>query len=146
MRRLKPLPLGLAGKAARRAAQQLHAGQRRQRSPGLQGAPRPLRWRCCLHRGKFSINALRHKLGNDVCLPVALSLKTNPLAVCDCYGQPGHEELGHDAHKIPLSARAVADAARLRSNNLRPHPADGASAPSSVSGRLALAVLLTPTA
>eukprot|EP00965_Chrysotila_dentata_P101613 3354872-Pleurochrysis_carterae.AAC.1 len=29
---------------------------------------------------KFSINALRHKLGNDVCLPVALSRKANPLA------------------------------------------------------------------
>eukprot|EP00965_Chrysotila_dentata_P155425 5134698-Pleurochrysis_carterae.AAC.2 len=27
---------------------------------------------------KFSINALRHKLGNDICLPVALSRKADP--------------------------------------------------------------------
>eukprot|EP00965_Chrysotila_dentata_P032959 1098286-Pleurochrysis_carterae.AAC.1 len=75
---------------------------------------------------KFSINALRHNLGNVVCLTVALSRKTNPLAVCDCYGQPGHGKLGHGAHKIPCSARAVADLARLHSNKrLKPQPADG---------------------
>eukprot|EP00965_Chrysotila_dentata_P081135 2678200-Pleurochrysis_carterae.AAC.4 len=75
---------------------------------------------------KFSINALRHKLGNDVCLPVALSRKANTLADSDCYGEPTYGELGNGAHKIPRSVRAVADAARLRSNKrLKPQPADG---------------------
>eukprot|EP00965_Chrysotila_dentata_P006185 201901-Pleurochrysis_carterae.AAC.3 len=79
-----------------------------------------------IENDRFSTNALRHKLGNDICLPVALSRKANPLAVCDCYGQPGHEELGHGAHKIRRSARAVADAAHLPSNKrLKPQPTDG---------------------
>eukprot|EP00965_Chrysotila_dentata_P111001 3668722-Pleurochrysis_carterae.AAC.1 len=61
-------------------------------------------------------------------MPVALSRKANPLAVCDCYGQPGHGELqlGHDAHKIQRGARADADAARLCSNKrLMPQPTNG---------------------
>eukprot|EP00965_Chrysotila_dentata_P172572 5694340-Pleurochrysis_carterae.AAC.2 len=38
------------------------------------------------------INSLRHKLGNDVCLLVALTRKAKLLSVCDCYGQPDHGE------------------------------------------------------
>eukprot|EP00965_Chrysotila_dentata_P143840 4752370-Pleurochrysis_carterae.AAC.1 len=113
-----------AGNAARRAAQQLRASKE---APGSKA--HLVRYDgdvVSIGNDTFSINALRHKLGNDICLPVALSRKTNPLAVCDCYGQPGHGELGHGAHKISRSARAVADAARLRSNNrLKPQTADG---------------------
>eukprot|EP00965_Chrysotila_dentata_P232244 6198847-Pleurochrysis_carterae.AAC.1 len=75
---------------------------------------------------RFSLNALRHKLGNDVCLPVALSRKASPLALCDCYGQSVDGELGQGAHRIPSSAKALADASRLRSNKrLESIPADG---------------------
>eukprot|EP00965_Chrysotila_dentata_P025138 834413-Pleurochrysis_carterae.AAC.1 len=112
------------GKATRRAAQQL---TQTKEAPGSKAHL------VCydgnvvsIGNNKFSIKALRHKLGNDICLPVALlRTKANPLPVCDCYGQPGHGELEHGAHKIPHAARAIADAARLRSNKrVTPQPAD----------------------
>eukprot|EP00965_Chrysotila_dentata_P003385 110156-Pleurochrysis_carterae.AAC.1 len=66
------------GKAARRAAQQL---TQTREAPGSKahlvrydGNVVPI------GNDKFSINALCHKLGNDICLPVALSRKANPLA------------------------------------------------------------------
>eukprot|EP00965_Chrysotila_dentata_P211254 6186365-Pleurochrysis_carterae.AAC.3 len=96
MRQPMPLTPLLERRAACNAAAQLRQG-----GPRLKGAPRSLR------RGP-------------------LSRKANPLALCDCYGQPGHGELGQGAHRIPRSAKAVADAARLRSNKrLRSQPADG---------------------
>eukprot|EP00965_Chrysotila_dentata_P016046 531295-Pleurochrysis_carterae.AAC.2 len=92
-----------AGKAARRAAQQLHTGKE---APGSKA--HLVRYDgdvVSVGNDRFFVNALRHKLGSDICLPVSLA-KTNPLAVCDCYGQPGHGELGQGAHKIPRSAKA----------------------------------------
>eukprot|EP00965_Chrysotila_dentata_P249362 6208865-Pleurochrysis_carterae.AAC.1 len=113
-----------SGKAARRAAQQ---PTQTKEAPGSKA--HLVRYDgnvVSIGNDKFSINTLRHKSGNDVCLPVALSRKANPLAVCDCYGQPGHGELGHGAHKIPSAARAIADAVRLRSKKrISPQPADG---------------------
>eukprot|EP00965_Chrysotila_dentata_P016689 553850-Pleurochrysis_carterae.AAC.2 len=77
-----------SGKAARRAAQQL---TQTREAPGSKSYL--VRYDgnvVSIGNDKFSINALRHKLGNDICVSVALSRKANPLAVCDCYGQPGH--------------------------------------------------------
>eukprot|EP00965_Chrysotila_dentata_P246940 6207450-Pleurochrysis_carterae.AAC.1 len=113
-----------SGKVARRAAQQ---PTQTKEAPGSKA--HLVRYDgdvVSIGNGRFSINALRHKLSNDVCLPVALSRKPNPLAVCDCHDQPGHGLLGHGVQKIPRSARAVADAARLRSSKrITPQPADG---------------------
>eukprot|EP00965_Chrysotila_dentata_P203482 6181745-Pleurochrysis_carterae.AAC.1 len=125
MRCLTSLTLLVAsGSAARRAAQQPHAGKA---APGSKA--HLVRYHgdvVSVGNDRFFINALRNKLGNEIYLPVALSRKTNLLAVCDCYGHPGHGELGQSAHRIPRSAKAVADAARLRSNKrVKPQPADG---------------------
>eukprot|EP00965_Chrysotila_dentata_P161156 5321316-Pleurochrysis_carterae.AAC.1 len=67
-----------ADKAARRAAQQLHTGNE---TPGSKA--HLIRYDgdvVSVGNDRFSINALRHKLCNDICLPVALSRKTNSLA------------------------------------------------------------------
>eukprot|EP00965_Chrysotila_dentata_P225846 6195030-Pleurochrysis_carterae.AAC.4 len=75
-----------SGKAARRAAQQLT-----QTKEAPESKAHLVRYDgkvVSIGNGKFSINALRHKIGNNICLPVALSRKANPLAVCDCYGHP----------------------------------------------------------
>eukprot|EP00965_Chrysotila_dentata_P047980 1591507-Pleurochrysis_carterae.AAC.1 len=64
--------------AARRAAQQLHTSRE---APGSK--VHLVRYDgnvVSVENDRFSINALRHKLGNDICLPVALSRKANPLA------------------------------------------------------------------
>eukprot|EP00965_Chrysotila_dentata_P143649 4746570-Pleurochrysis_carterae.AAC.1 len=66
------------GKAARRAAQQL---TQTKKAPGSKA--HLVRYDgnvVSIGNDKFSINAFRHKLGNDICLPVALSRKANPLA------------------------------------------------------------------
>eukprot|EP00965_Chrysotila_dentata_P053300 1769120-Pleurochrysis_carterae.AAC.1 len=60
-----------AGKAARRAAQQ---PMQAKEAPGLKA--HLVRYDgdvLSVGNDRFSINALCHKLGNDICLPVALS-------------------------------------------------------------------------
>eukprot|EP00965_Chrysotila_dentata_P004368 141936-Pleurochrysis_carterae.AAC.1 len=133
-----------AGEAARCAAQQPNAGNE---APGSKA--HLVRYDgdvVSIGNERFSVHTFRLKLGNDVCLPVALSRKATPLAVCDCYGQPGHVESGYGAHKSPRSARAVADAACLHSNKrFKPDPPI-ASAALNVSGKLALVALLSRNA
>eukprot|EP00965_Chrysotila_dentata_P054471 1807571-Pleurochrysis_carterae.AAC.1 len=93
-----------AGKGTRRAVQRPTSGVE---APGSQA--HLVRYDgdvVFIGNDRFSLNALRHKLGNDICLPVALSREANPLALCDCYGQPGHGEFGQGAHRIPRSAKA----------------------------------------
>eukprot|EP00965_Chrysotila_dentata_P047295 1569560-Pleurochrysis_carterae.AAC.1 len=47
-------------------------------------------------------------------------------SACQWPSRPGHGEQGQGAQKIPRAARAIADAARLRSNKrVSPQPADG---------------------
>eukprot|EP00965_Chrysotila_dentata_P176232 5819188-Pleurochrysis_carterae.AAC.1 len=75
-----PDPRGVvdSGKSAWRAAQQPHTGKE---APGSKA--RLVRYEggvVSVRNDNFSLNALRHKLGNDICLPVALSRKANPLA------------------------------------------------------------------
>eukprot|EP00965_Chrysotila_dentata_P227352 6195962-Pleurochrysis_carterae.AAC.1 len=114
-----------SGSAARRAAQQLPTGKE---APGSKA--HLVRYDgdvLSVGNDRFSINALRHKLGNDICLTVALSRKANPLAVCDCYTVSQDMESSDRVRtrSIPLSAKAVADAARLRSNKrIKPQHAD----------------------
>eukprot|EP00965_Chrysotila_dentata_P231364 6198313-Pleurochrysis_carterae.AAC.5 len=66
-----------AGKAARRAAQQPTQTKEARSKAHLVRYDGDV---VSVGNDRFSINALRHKLGNDVCLPVALSRKANPLA------------------------------------------------------------------
>eukprot|EP00965_Chrysotila_dentata_P209588 6185381-Pleurochrysis_carterae.AAC.3 len=56
---------------------------------------------------------LRHRVGNGICLPVALRRKSNALAVYDCFGQPGHGVLGQGAHRVLKKVKAVADTTRI---------------------------------
>eukprot|EP00965_Chrysotila_dentata_P008895 289676-Pleurochrysis_carterae.AAC.1 len=72
-----------ARKVARRAAPQPQAGKE---TPGSK--THLVRYDgdvVSIGNNKSSIHAFRHKLGNEVCLPVALLRKANPLARCDCY-------------------------------------------------------------
>eukprot|EP00965_Chrysotila_dentata_P188510 6172779-Pleurochrysis_carterae.AAC.3 len=64
--------------------------------------------------GNIVLTSTRCATGNDIGLPVALTRKTNALAVCDCFGA-----LGQGADCILRNAKALTDAARVagRANN-----------------------------